>query len=45
MSGPTFFDTAKRNFKDVPINDNKISTTEYLEAAESTVHLFGRFPG
>ncbi|KAF8534826.1 glycolipid transfer protein domain-containing protein [Trichophaea hybrida] len=40
MSSQTFFDTAKRNFKDVPINDDKISTSEYLEAAESTVALF-----
>ncbi|KAF8241817.1 glycolipid transfer protein [Wilcoxina mikolae CBS 423.85] len=40
MSSQTFFDTAKRNFKDVPINGDKISTSEYLEAAESTVALF-----
>ena len=39
---PTFFDTAKRNFKDVPVAaDGKVSTTEFLEAAESCVALFG----
>jgi len=36
----TFFSTAKRSFKDVPVPDGKISTTEFLEAAESLVTLF-----
>lgn len=35
-----FFDTAKRSFKDVPVTDGKISTTEFLEAAETVVQLF-----
>lgn len=38
---PTFFDGIKRNFKDVPLIDgDKISTSEFLEAAESLVTLF-----
>ena len=38
----TFFDTAKRSFKDVTVgSDNGINTTEFLEAAESVVALFG----
>lgn len=37
----TFFDTCKRNFKDVPVVDDKVSTTEFLEASESVVQLFG----
>jgi len=36
----TFFNTCKRNFKDVPVVDGKINTTEFLEAAESVVLLF-----
>ncbi|KAA8911550.1 glycolipid transfer protein-like protein HET-C2 [Sphaerosporella brunnea] len=36
----TFFDTAKGNFKNVPVVDNRISTTEFLEAAEGVVQLF-----
>jgi hypothetical protein len=40
----TYFDTAKRNFKDVPVDaSGKVSTTEYLEAAESAVALFGMY--
>jgi len=42
--GGTFFDTLKRNFTDVPVDeskDNAVSTTEFLEAAESLVTLFG----
>ncbi|KAF3491020.1 uncharacterized protein GIQ15_00537 [Arthroderma uncinatum] len=41
--GGTWLDTMRRSFKDVPIdeaNDNAISTTEFLEAAESLVKLF-----
>jgi len=41
--GGTFFDTLKRSFVDVPIdaeNANAISTTEFLEAAESLATLF-----
>lgn len=38
---PTFFDGIKKNFKDVPLVDgDKISTSEFLEAAESLVTLF-----
>lgn len=38
---PTFFDGIKKDFKDVPVSaDNKISTTEFLEASESLVTLF-----
>lgn len=38
---PTFFDGLKKNFKDVPVSaDDKISTSEFLEAAESLVTLF-----
>ncbi|EEP75350.1 conserved hypothetical protein [Uncinocarpus reesii 1704] len=39
----TWFDTVRRSFANVPIdkeNDNAISTTEFLEAAESLVMLF-----
>jgi hypothetical protein len=39
----TFFTTAKRSFKDVPIQEDKqIPTTEFLEASESLVTLFGK---
>ncbi|KAK9368477.1 glycolipid transfer protein domain-containing protein [Lipomyces kononenkoae] len=38
---PNFFFKMKRSFADVPIDENgKISTTEFLEAAESLVSLF-----
>jgi hypothetical protein len=43
--GGTFFDTVKRSFVDVPVDaskDNAISTTEFLEAADSVTTLFGR---
>lgn len=41
-SGGTYFDTLKKSFVDVPVAaDNKISTTEFLEAAESLLTLFG----
>lgn len=37
----TFFDGLKENFKNVPVStDKKISTAEFLEAAESLVTLF-----
>ncbi|OJJ79987.1 GLTP domain-containing protein [Aspergillus glaucus CBS 516.65] len=39
----TWFDTIQRSFADVPVdaaNDNGISTTEFLEAAESLTTLF-----
>ncbi|WEW59119.1 hypothetical protein PRK78_004588 [Emydomyces testavorans] len=42
-AGGTWFDTIRRSFAHVPIdeaNDNAISTTEFLEAAESLVTLF-----
>ncbi|KAF2818423.1 glycolipid transfer protein [Ophiobolus disseminans] len=41
--GGTFFDSVKRSFVDVPVDsskDNAISTTEFLEAAESLTTLF-----
>ncbi|KAJ4287796.1 hypothetical protein N0V90_012500 [Kalmusia sp. IMI 367209] len=39
--GGTFFDTLKKSFVDVPIAaDSKISTTEFLDAAESLLTLF-----
>lgn len=41
--GGTFFDIIKKSFKDVPIDaskDDAISTTEFLEAAESLTTLF-----
>lgn len=43
--GQTFFDTINRSFLDVPVdeaNENAISTTEFLEAAESLTTLFGK---
>ena len=40
----TWFDTIKRSFADVPIDaEDGISTTEFLEAAEALVTLFGAF--
>ncbi|SCU92092.1 LAMI_0E08746g1_1 [Lachancea mirantina] len=37
----TFFDEMKASFQDVPIdNDNKIATSEFLDASESLVKLF-----
>ncbi|KAK9316984.1 glycolipid transfer protein domain-containing protein [Lipomyces starkeyi] len=40
MTSPTFFVTMKRSFADVPVEAGKVSTTEFLEAAESLVSLF-----
>ena len=40
----TWFDKLNRSFADVPVdnaNDNGIHTTEFLEAAESLLTLFG----
>ena len=42
--GGTFLDTLKKSFTDVPVDtekDNVVSTTEFLEAAESLTTLFG----
>ena len=42
--GKTFFDSIRRSFVDVPVdkaNGNAISTSEFLEAAESLTTLFG----
>ncbi|TLD23990.1 hypothetical protein PspLS_06315 [Pyricularia sp. CBS 133598] len=42
-AGGTFVDTLKKSFVDVPIdanNNNAISTTEFLEAAESLTTIF-----
>ncbi|CAH2352110.1 hypothetical protein CLIB1423_05S05820 [[Candida] railenensis] len=36
----TFFDQSKRSFTEVEVTDNKINTSEFLEAAESLVKLF-----
>jgi hypothetical protein len=42
--GGTFFDTLKRSFVDVPVaGDDKISTSEFLEAVEGVMGLFGMF--
>lgn len=44
--GGTWLDTQKKSFVDVPVDkekDNAISTTEFLEAAESLTTLFGIF--
>ena len=41
--GQTFFDSVKKSFVDVPLDeskDNAIPTTEFLEAAESLTTLF-----
>ena len=45
--GGTFFDTLKKNFNDVPVDDSKgdaIATAPFLEAAESLTTLFGTQP-
>lgn len=45
--GGTFLDTLKTSFVDVPVNkekDNAVSTTEFLQAAESLTTLFGKLP-
>ena len=42
--GGTFLDTLKKSFTDAPVDtekDNAVSTTEFLEAAESLTTLFG----
>jgi hypothetical protein len=42
--GGTFLDTIKTSFVDVPVDkakDNAVSTTEFLQAAESLTTLFG----
>ena len=42
--GGTFWDTIKTSFVDVPVDansQNAISTTEFLQAAESLTTLFG----
>lgn len=42
--GGTWFDTLQKSFIDVPVdaaNDNAISTTEFLQAAQSLTTLFG----
>ena len=36
----TFFDTLPKSFTDVPVNGDKIATTEFLEAAEGLLTLF-----
>lgn len=39
----TFFDEQKRSFIDVPVTDGKIATSEFLEATEALIKLFGKF--
>jgi hypothetical protein len=44
MASSDFFSGMKKSFADVPVDeskDNAIATTEFLEAAESLVGLFG----
>lgn len=46
--GGTYFDTIKKSFSNVPVdesNSNAISTTPFLEAAESLTGLFGMIRG
>ncbi|KAL2889643.1 Glycolipid transfer protein [Ceratocystis lukuohia] len=38
--GGTILDTFKRTFNDVPVNGDAVSTTEFLEAAESLTGIF-----
>lgn len=43
-AGKTWLDTLKKSFVDVSVdaaNDNAVSTTDFLEAAESFTTLFG----
>jgi hypothetical protein len=45
--GGTYLDTMKRDFTKVPVDaakGNAISTSEFLEAAESLTTMFGRPP-
>jgi len=37
----TFFDTMKRSYEDVQVTSNGINTSQFLEASESLVTLFG----
>src|ERR1700694_3720806 len=37
----TFFDLMKRSYEDVEITDRGINTSQFLEASESLVSLFG----
>jgi hypothetical protein len=37
----TFFDTIKRSYQDVQITDKGINTSQFLEASESLVTMFG----
>ena len=43
-----FFDTIKKSFADVPVdkaNNDAINTTQFLEASESLITLFGEILG
>jgi hypothetical protein len=40
----TFFDTLKRSYQDVQITDKGINTSQFLEASESLVTMFGKPP-
>lgn len=40
----TFFDTMKRSYEDVEVTPKGINTSQFLEASESLVSLFGIFP-
>jgi hypothetical protein len=42
--GGTIVDTFRKSFADVPIDaekDNAVATTEFLDAAESLITIFG----
>lgn len=39
----TFFDEQKLSFSQVPIENGKIATSEFLEACQSILNLFGMF--
>ena len=37
----TFFDVMKRSYEDVELTDKGINTSQFLEASESLVLMFG----
>lgn len=40
-AGKTWFETLKKSFADVPVTNQAIETSSFLEAAEATTTLFG----
>jgi hypothetical protein len=40
----TFYDTIKRSYENVEITDKGINTSQFLEASESLVTMFGINP-